>query len=234
MLTPRFWKRYFEEYDLLNELTPYRELLDAICVRANINTGNNILDVGSGTGNLSIKLEKYGAIVTGIDFSKEGLEIHRKKSNITELIYGDINQPLPFSNDQFETVVSNNVLYTVSRNERLTVMKELYRVLKPGGRIIVSNVVEGFRPHVIYFDHVNSLIKKIGIFKAFIVVLKLSRSTIKILYYNYKINMENRHGVYDFFGLGEQKKLLEESKFKNVSEDYILYSGQAVLNWGIK
>ncbi len=234
MLTTSFWKRYFEEYDLLNELTPYRELLEAICVHIDIHRGDRVLDVGSGTGNLSMKLEKSGAIVTGIDFSKEGIEIHKAKTSLSEVIHGDITKPLPFSADQFTSVVSNNVLYTIPREERLAIMKELYRILKPGGKIAISNVIEGFRPHIIYIDHVRKLLRREGTIRTFIKVSSLLWPTIKILYYNYLISKEHEHGAYDFFRKDEQRQLLEETGFKDVSGDISTYSNQAVLNWGVK
>jgi len=234
MLTTVFWKKYFEEYDLINELTPYKELLETICNHADIHNGDKVLDVGSGTGNLSLLLERFGAKVTGIDFSKEGIEIHKNKASLADLIHADITHSLPFNSCYFDAVVSNNVLYTIPREKRPAVTSELFRILKPGGRIVISNVIEGFKPHVIYFDHVKGLMRKEGIIRTLYKVLRLLRPTIKILYYNFLINREHDHGAYDFFKKSEQLNLLESAGFKEVSEDKILYSKQAVLNWGLK
>lgn len=78
------------------------------------------------------------------------------------------------------------------------------------------------------------LLSKHGITKTSLKILALIWPTIKILYYNHLINTENKCGFYDFFKEKEQSNLLMEAGFKKISEDLILYSGQAVLNWGIK
>jgi ubiquinone/menaquinone biosynthesis C-methylase UbiE len=234
MLDTTFWKHYFEVYDLLNELTPYQELLDGICARVNIHTGDRVLDLGSGTGNLSMKLERFGARVAGVDFSKEGIEMHKSKSSSTELIHADITQPLPFPDAYFDAVVSNNVLYAISRDIRPRVAQEMYRVLKPGGRIVISNVIDGFNPQVIYFDHVAYSFKERGIFKTIGDILLLSWPTLKILYYNHLISKEHEQGSYDFFKAGEQQWLLIDAGFRDVSPDEHVYCKQGVMNYASK
>jgi ubiquinone/menaquinone biosynthesis C-methylase UbiE len=234
MLTPLFWKKYFEEYDLLNELIPYQELLNTICINAKVQKGHHVLDLGSGTGNLSMVLERYGARVTAVDFSKEGIEIHKMKSKKAKFLHYDITKPLPFNDNQFDAVVSNNVLYTISRDKRLELMHELYRITKKGGHIVISNIIEGFNPSVIYFDHINRMCRRYGVIKTVLKVIKLSWPTIKIFYYNYLINKENNTGFYEFFRPGEQREILEISGFKNVSTDISSYSHQAVINLAIK
>src|SRR5258708_3252454 len=113
-----FWKKYFEVYDNLNTLKPYRELLSAIVKELEITQGNIILDAGSCTGNLSIELVKQGAHVTAIDFSKEGIRRHKSKQPEVNIIYTDLTDPLPFKNSSFDKVVSNNTIYTISPNRR--------------------------------------------------------------------------------------------------------------------
>ncbi len=232
MLTPAFWRKYFEEYDLLNELIPYQELMDAIVKHADIGSGDSVLDLGSGTGNVSMKIEELGGKVTAMDFSKEGIEIHRNKSAKVELIHGDITEPLPFPDQNFDVLVSNNVLYTIPREKRDSIAKEMYRVLKPGGRVVISNVAEGFKPHLIYWDHIKTSIRTKGVFHTLYKVITLIIPTIKIFYYNHKINKEHATGSYDFFRTGEQAVLLTKAGFKDVSPDLRIYSDQAVLNWG--
>lgn len=234
MLTKNFWGKYFKEYDFLNELIPYRELLNTICSYSNPQPGGCVLDVGSGTGNLSMLLESFGTKVTSIDFSKEGIEIHKAKKPKAYIINLDISKKLPFTDNEFDSIVSNNVLYTIPKEKRSNILRELYRVLKPGGNIVISNILKGFKPHYIYFDHVKMLLSKHGITKTSLKILALIWPTIKILYYNHLINTENKCGFYDFFKEKEQSNLLMEAGFKKISEDLILYSGQAVLNWGIK
>lgn len=234
MLTPLFWKKYFTEYDYLNELIPYQNLLGTICSYAEIRTGDKVLDVGSGTGNLSVKLENEGGLVTAVDFSREGIDIHKTKSTKTNFIHINIVESLPFENGFFDVIVSNNVLYTISRQKRVQIMKELYRILKPTGRIVISNIIEGFNPRAIYMEHLKIMKREKGIIKTILKALRLFRPTIKIIYYNYLISREHYMGEYAFFRPNEQKELLIAAGFRDVSEDKNVYSNQAILNRGTK
>lgn len=56
MLDSQFWAKYFKVYDTLNQLIPYQDLLDLFLKKLELlSSGDkNILDVGSGTGNLCI------------------------------------------------------------------------------------------------------------------------------------------------------------------------------------
>jgi ubiquinone/menaquinone biosynthesis C-methylase UbiE len=230
MLDTNFWKKYFKVYDILNKLVPYQELLDVIYNELKIKRGDKILDVGSGTGNLAIKLKKNGGDVIGLDFSKEGIEIHKKKDCNAKIVLGDIKEPFPFSDNYFNKICSNNTIYTIPKDARLGVFKEFFRVLKPGGVVVVSNIIKGFKPFEIYKAHIYREIKNCGIFHATYRTIKFIKPTVKIFYYNYLIKKENKYGNYDFLDENEQKKLLKSSGFVRISENKFVYSEQAILN----
>ena len=234
MLNTKFWKKYFKVYDTLNELIPYRELTGVIVDKLDIKKGDEVLDVGSGTGNITLKIKEKGAIVSGIDISKEGVEIHKKKDPGAKLIVGDITQPLPYSDNAFDKICSNNTLYTIPRENRKQIFMELYRVLKPGGKIVISNVTEGFSPRAIYFDHIKKERKRKGILFTLWRILFFIVPTIKIFYYNHLITKEGIVGKYDFFKPEEQKEQLQASGFVDVSLDVRTYSDQAILNSAFK
>lgn len=230
MLDTKFWTRYFTVYDYLNELIPYQNLLNSICYYLKIKKDEKILDLGSGTGNLSIIIEKYGAKVTSLDFSKEGIDIHKKKNPKAHILYHDITFRLPFDDGYFDSIVTNNVLYTIPRELRLNIYKELYRVLKKSGKIVSSNLIEGFSAKKIYFEHLKMLYKKFGLLSVIIKTFKLIIPTVKIFYYNYLISKENEYGKYDFFNVDEQREQLALAGFLTVSEDIKAYSDQAIIN----
>ncbi len=230
MLSTQFWKKYFTVYDYLNGVIPYNELLKTIVSELSIMKGDSVLDVGSGTGNLSIELEKQGADVTAIDYSKEGISIHLVKQPHLKIINSDLTCTLPFSDNSFDKIVSNNVIYTLPTSKRGLVFGELFRVLKPGGAIVISNIASGFKPSHVYFDHVRKLIQKKGYISSVIELGKLLVPTIQIFYYNYRIKKEDVSGSYSFMCQDEQVKLLRNSGFKDVSDTKRVYSKQAILN----
>lgn len=228
-----FWRKYFAVYDVLNELRPYQDLLGSVKDNLKIKKGDLVLDAGAGTGNLSIMLSNMGAQVVAFDSSREGLELYQQKQKDAIIKVGDILEPLPFDDNYFDKICSNNVLYTLPRVSRDSVAKELYRVLKPGGVIVVSNIVEGFSPLKIYFEQVTQDFKNNGIVSIF-KIFKFLIPTIKIFYYNSLIKKQNKSGSYDFFKPGEQKALLLQVGFKDISDDHIVYAGQGILNKGYK
>ena len=100
-----------------------------------------ILDIGCGTGRNSIKLAKKGANVTGIDFSKNMLEIAKKKAKMVNLKIsfkiGRVTN-LPFSNNSFDKVTCNLTLSHVKNLNKA--LKEMKRVVKKNGIIVISDL----------------------------------------------------------------------------------------------
>lgn len=105
------------------------------------NLSGAVLEVGVGTG-LSLQHYRHGLQVTGIDFSAEMLAKARKKVNrmnlgqIVALRQMDARE-LDFPDNTFDTIAAIHVLSVVPEPER--VMTEIARVLKPGGRVVITN-----------------------------------------------------------------------------------------------
>ena len=99
--------------------------------------GRRILDVGCGSGPLFAALRDRGAIVTGFDKSAGMLEQARRRlGDGADLQVADLGSPLPFPDGTFDDAIASLVLhYLEDWGPALT---ELRRVLKPGGRLIVS------------------------------------------------------------------------------------------------
>lgn len=100
-------------------------------------TGRKILDAGCGSGPLSAELRDRGADVAGFDGSPAMIELARRRlGDDVPLTVADLAQPLPYADDTFDDVVASLVLrYLGDWHPPLT---ELRRVLKPGGRLILS------------------------------------------------------------------------------------------------
>jgi len=109
----------------------------AILVLAGDVAGRRILDAGCGSGPVMAALRDRGAIVTGFDKSAGMLELARRRlGDEADLQVADLASPLPFRDGSFDDVIASLVLhYLQDWGPPLT---ELRRVLKPGGRLIVS------------------------------------------------------------------------------------------------
>ncbi|WP_285103455.1 class I SAM-dependent methyltransferase [Promicromonospora sp. MEB111] len=99
--------------------------------------GRKILDAGCGSGPLSGELRDRGADMTGFDGSPAMIELARRRlGDDVPLTVADLGEPLPYADHTFDDVVSSLVLhYLEDWDSPLT---ELRRVLKPGGRLILS------------------------------------------------------------------------------------------------
>ena len=100
-------------------------------------TGRRILDVGCGSGPILADLRDRGAMVTGVDASAGMLEQARARLGTgVDLHVADLAEPLPFDDDSFDDVVASQVLHYLK--DWGPTLAELHRVLRPGGRLIVS------------------------------------------------------------------------------------------------
>lgn len=96
--------------------------------------GEKILDVAAGTGTSSVALARSGAEVVALDFSAGMVAEGRRKHKKIEFIEGDAEK-LPFPDNTFDAVSISFGLRNV--NEPKTALGEMFRVLKPGGRLVV-------------------------------------------------------------------------------------------------
>ena len=151
-------------YDLLNHLLSgnmdkrWRQKV-ARQLRSRAGDRGRILDVACGTGDLALTLfEATGARVVGTDFCRPMLEIARGKASklkrAVPFVEGDALQ-LPFPDDSFDGVTIAFGLRNLSSFEGG--LKELLRVAKPGGMVVVLEFskprVPGFRALFQFYFH---------------------------------------------------------------------------------
>ncbi len=229
----KFWAEYFETYDVVLKVIPYRELLQHLVDAAVIHPQHNLLDAGAGTGNLLYHLPK-GIAVTLFDQSPEALTRARSKHNNPKTIHGNLAENLPFEEHCFDTIICNNVLYTLPKEVWSSFIVECKRVLRPGGRIILSNISIGFSVMTIYKDHILKSINRKGWIYTMSELIALSRPTFKMFRYNAKLKHEHATGQYHFVTPGEQRELLLKAGLLIAHDERSVYAGQAIMVCGQK
>jgi len=224
MLSEKFWEEYSKIYDTACFFIPYQELLEEICEELEIKKGEKILEAGCGTGNLALKIQQRGAEVVGLDNSEVALKICHKKDPGIELVFADLGEKLPFPNDFFDKIASSNTLYAIAEKNQIKILKELYRVLKSGGKIVIVNPRRAANSRKIFLNHLKKSVEKKGLLKTLWGLIKIKPLLLlKMAYYNYKIEKEAC-----FLNERELRELLEKANFKNI-ETKLVYANQAIL-----
>ncbi len=160
----RMFDRIAPVYDAMNRLMTAG--LDrrwrARTAEAVVRPGDRVLDACCGTGDLALASARIGGQVTGLDFSEPMLERARRKAPSLEWIRGDLLS-LPFEDGTFDTSTVGFGIRNVEDVERA--LRELRRVLKPGGRL---GILEITRPrgllapfYRLWFDGIVPLLGKV-------------------------------------------------------------------------
>jgi len=159
-------------YDLLNDLQSFglhRLWKRRVVALANVKPGDRALDVCCGTGDIALALANRGAETTGLDFSEKMLEVaqsrlqHSKsKAQHLKFLQGDASQ-LPFEDNSFDAVTMGYGLRNLSSWE--TGLREMIRVAKPGGRIVVLDFGKPANSlwRTLYFTHLKCSVPLIGL-----------------------------------------------------------------------
>jgi len=133
------------------ETVPQASIIGAGCGApvgfANIQKGETVVDLGSGAGiDVFLSANKVGreGKVIGIDMTDEMLEKARKNAKDfgyanVEFRIGDIESGIPLDDNSADLVISNCVINLTV--DKTSAFKEVYRILKSGGRMVVSDLV---------------------------------------------------------------------------------------------
>ena len=134
--------RYYDP--MMRWLFPESGIKAALIAQARIQSGQTVLDMGCGTGMLTllIKQTEPGAAVYGLDMDLQALNIARAKIDKAEqnvTLQQGSAICLPYPDESFDRVFASLMLHHLTREDKQQALREAFRVLKPGGELHVAD-----------------------------------------------------------------------------------------------
>ena len=168
------FEKIYKNYDQMNSVISFKQhkkWRDKTMQLMNVPKGAKALDVCCGTGDWTIALADAAGEtgeIKGLDFSKNMLSIAEQKTDSysqIELIHGNAME-LPFPDNTFDYVTIGFGLRNVP--DYLTVLKEMARVVKPGGQVVCleTSQPEMFGFKQLYFLYFRFIMPMFGKFFA--------------------------------------------------------------------
>lgn len=131
-------------YDLLTRLFGFHRVHEKLMSQAELADGHRVLEIGCGTGNLSVRIKRaHPAVeVTGSDPDPLALKrAQRKAERMTGIRFErGYAQELPYADGAFDRVLSSMMLHHLGSEAKTAAAAEIFRVLRPGGRLHVVDM----------------------------------------------------------------------------------------------
>ncbi|WP_225726838.1 MULTISPECIES: class I SAM-dependent methyltransferase [unclassified Nocardia] len=138
-------------YDLFTRLLGRTTMHTALVVQAELEAGQQVLEIGCGTGNLTItaKRSQPAAEITGSDPDPLALaRAQRKAKDLTGIRFERAYaQDLPYPDGSFDRVLSALMMHHLDADVKTQAMQEVFRVLRPGGRLHIVDVAGDVHQH---------------------------------------------------------------------------------------
>jgi demethylmenaquinone methyltransferase/2-methoxy-6-polyprenyl-1,4-benzoquinol methylase len=104
--------------------------------------GNLVLDLGCGTGTLAQMCIDRGALVTGVDGNSGMLAVAKRNSPSSKFINISLSHLDEHLEDEsFDVILSTLTFSELTRAERLHVLKQIQRILKVGGKVLIGDEI---------------------------------------------------------------------------------------------
>ena len=139
-------KALWEKGDFTQIANTMRESGEALVTKLGITRGLDVLDLGSGDGTTAIPAAKLGANVLGVDIARNLVAAGNRRAQEEGLLNctfeeGDASDLNEIEDESFDLVVT--IFGAMFAPHPFEVAKEMVRVTRPGGRIVMGNWIPG-------------------------------------------------------------------------------------------
>lgn len=141
------WASFYDAFTNILTLGHIGMLRSMTIEHAQLKSGEKVLDVGCGTGGVTIPAkQKVGitGIAAGIDPAPEMIAVARKKADRAKLEIDfrvGVIESLPYPDASFDVVTSSLMMHHLPHEVQVKGLAEIRRVLKPGGRIFIADML---------------------------------------------------------------------------------------------
>jgi demethylmenaquinone methyltransferase/2-methoxy-6-polyprenyl-1,4-benzoquinol methylase/phosphoethanolamine N-methyltransferase len=140
------WASFYDTVVWLLSFGKGRAMRNATIKLAQIKPGDSVLDVGCGTGDLAMVAKSLAGPtgeVVGADASPKMIDVARRKASrigVDVTFQVDLIEKISFPDDYFDIVMSSLVMHHLPDDLKHEGLAEIYRVTKPGGRVLVVDM----------------------------------------------------------------------------------------------
>jgi ubiquinone/menaquinone biosynthesis C-methylase UbiE len=126
-------------YDLLTRLFGIHRVHQRLIGQAELADGYRVLEIGCGTGNLTIRAKKSHPSIDVVGSDPDPLALKRAQRKARRLsgirFERGYAQQLPYGDGEFDRVLSSMMLHHLDSDAKTAAAAEVFRVLRPGGRL---------------------------------------------------------------------------------------------------
>jgi ubiquinone/menaquinone biosynthesis C-methylase UbiE len=222
-MEPMFWALYARSYDRLAAYyPPYAELVCDVCaaVRENAGGSGQVVDIGCGTGNLSVSLAGLGYKVLGLDFSPGMLRRARAKATAgTSFVRADLGEGLPLPDASVDVVTCVHALYVMT--DPVGLVREAARVLRDDGVLVLVTMQRAVSP----LTYASDLFGRLGLAHGLRVGVKL----LGVQFWNLVIDTRAARGSYALMEEQRLRDCLDAAGFRVVSVAPTYTTGASIM-----
>jgi ubiquinone/menaquinone biosynthesis C-methylase UbiE len=138
-------------YDLLTRLSGFNRVHDRLIGQAELAANHRVLEIGCGTGNLTIRAKRTHPSIEMIGSDPDPLALRRAQRKVNRLsgicFERGYAQRLSYTDGEFDRVLSSMMLHHLDNDAKAAAAAEVLRVLRPGGRLHIVDMGGNMTAH---------------------------------------------------------------------------------------